>query len=196
MIASIISGSRIAYSQLIEKYSAHSKLLANAILKTQPLKNNGYAFDDLVSIALYSVVIALKYYDIETGNQFYPYWKEIAKKEIYDFINKNSYSGEARIFSNYLPLSDACAPEGHISFEELVPSNDGYTLSEFISYDETSNRISEIAKTFSETDRKILYMLIIGCEIKDIKDRLNISASKIYQSLRRIKRKIKLNIDK
>ena len=192
----IISGERSAYQILLVKYEKYAKILSHTFLSAFPKKHLGFSFEDLVNIALNAVVLALQNYNPEYGAPFYPYWKEVASKEMAHFIEDNSYHSGAKMFAGALSLDSFIDnSEKDTTIGDIVSSKDGDIRGELY-LDDTSFMISEIIKKYSEEDQKILYLYVIGYSYEEISHNLNVPVTRIYSSMRRIRSSIKKTLSK
>ena len=197
LIGIIISGDKLALNALIEKYKGHARSLSKTIKDTTFKRNCGFAFEDIYIVALNAVMIAIQNFHPEKGSFFFSYWKEVATREVYKFIQANSYYGDARVFGLSISLDEIIGDdENSATYGEVLASKDYYSHQD-INLDDTSYQISEIAsKEFTSLERQILYLHIIGYLPKEIAKKLNIDIESVYKAIRRVKRVIKKKLNK
>ena len=181
---------------LLFKYGSYARILTSSFLSTFSKKNPGFTFDDVVNIALNAVVLALQNYNPEYGTPFYPYWKEVASREINHFVEDNSYYSGAKMFAGAISLDTLIdMHDKETTLGELVASKDCDARDE-LNLDDTSFMISNIIKKYSKEEQQILYQYVIGYSYEEISNNLNIPVKRIYSSMRRIRSSIKKTLSK
>ncbi len=180
---------------LLSKYEKHARILTSLFLNNFTKKSIGVTEEDLVYVALNSVVLGLQNFNPDFGTPFYSYWKEIASRELIRFVNENSYLAGAKMFSGAISLDELIDKHGDTSVGDILSSKDD-DFKEDLYLDDTSFEISEIIKAFPKEEQKALYLYAIGYTYNEICSTLNIPIKKVYAIMRKIRYSVKKKISK
>lgn len=186
LILKIKSGDSIAEKSFYQRYSIYSYKVASDYYKMNHA--SGITFKEFYSVALASIFLALKDFDLNR-NKFYPYWLSISKKQIMNYIRENSYLFGGRMFSG-ISLNDLVNENSNTKLEETVTD---------LSLCEDDNRnFSDVKKSLIEnfnadfTDEEFLIMekLYIGKTNQEIANDLGCTIDHIYYLRKSIKEKL------
>ena len=165
---------------LIRKYKYYAKGLAFSLCDQYE-----YAFllrDDLISIGLEQVLVALKYYD--WSSPFYPYWLTIADREMKRHIERS--------FKHLYSVS-----------LDMEVTDSGQTLHDIVSDDNESDDTISLYDTFmdianskktdlSAIERYVVVHYLLGYSVQEIAKLTNCSRSRIYTHYRNAIQKIRV----
>ena len=153
---------------MIKKYKYYSKGLVSELSNAYE-----YAFllkDDLISIGLEQVLVALKYYD--NKGTFFPYWQKIASREMKKLIEKSF------VHLSNVSLDTEMTENGMTLHEVIVEDkNEGTNVS---LYDSFMEIIKNKENKLSEEERFVLTHYLLGYSVNELAELCNCSKSKIY----------------
>ncbi len=136
------AGSEAASMAFYARYNEHAWKIAKAFFKCH--SNHGIAVNEFYTVAFEATYIALRQYKNIRG-RFYPYWNVTAMHDMVDYLNENSYVGEAK-------------PLGGVSLDSVCYINNERQIFHDVigSEDDESNELSEVVRHFIVDDNKVL----------------------------------------
>lgn len=175
LVVQISLGDHLCFLELYSRYDKHAYKLCNEYMFT--FVKDGITLSDLLSVALSSIVKALKKYQPGKG-LFFTYWKQVATHDIQDYAHKYSYNIGGKMF-NGLSLSDnVILTKSEKGYKEVGKmdhySEDKFLTEEFYSY------VS--SKLFNKEKKalKVLRLLIYGYTVNEISKKCNMNIKSTY----------------
>ena len=174
------SGDDDAEKELVDRYHIHAKIVVGDLYH-QFCKSCRIEFEDMMSISLYCLFIALTKY--KEGTNFYPYWKKITRNELYFYIKSN------QIMYLYGQDSSMCVP---FEEERVFASSDKIDKkSELFGLVEDIKRVLEIdIYKFTDVDKQIMYLYLEGYSVDEISNIAQIKTYSVRRRLKKMKEKI------
>ena len=148
----------------------------------------GISFEEIYLAALESITKAVKTYDEQKKFRFYSYWKGVAVKSIFAYIQLNSYKAGAKAFV------------GAFSFDEYVGNQDGVTYGEIVGLDdermsrdiiisESSKKIEEFYKSLSPSNKKVFVLLLRDFDREEMAIVLGYDKKILYNRIATLRKK-------
>lgn len=173
-----------AENMLFSRYKRHILYLANKILRQSHYC--GIEVDDLISIGICSIILALENYDPKKS-LFYSFWVLICEREMRRLVGKNcNYS------QNY--LNDALSfdygyGEDEFTILDCVEDSRERIVNNLIFEEEIDNYQNELSKLYKPNDVKIKMLQMYGFAYKDIAIMCNCKESHVLHVLRKEKKR-------
>ena len=172
-----------AETEFIERYRKYSVGLACSLLEDFGNVSTSEK-DDLVSIGLFSLFVALEKFRGD-GNKFYPYWRRIATNRMMDDIKANSFSYMVRETNRRRPFvrydDDATMAMG---FESSGINEDEEFLKEDLITTLTNLKISS-------REQSMFLLYVAGYSLNELALLFDTTYSKARRQIEAIKAKLK-----
>ena len=179
LIDRIQNGDEVAKNTLLIKYTYYAKSLAHDL--SCYFEHANLLVDDLVSIGLEQVIIALKYYD--GVNSFYPYWYTITEREMKKLLKRS--------FKHLTSISlDTTVSDGGLSLHDVMTSEIEHTKSTSL-YDTFIDIVEDRSNDFSKDERFVINQYLLGYSILEIAEMMKCSRSRVYYTYRNAVNKIR-----
>lgn len=174
-----------AFYSLVQQYSIFSRKLAIEYYHLN--KGSGVSVDELQSVCMNAIYIAVQHYQDKEEHKFYPYWKQIAQREMVRYLNENSYSYRASTFSGIVSLD---AGEDDLLFAEAfsLPEEE-YKTQAII--DDVRDAINENKACLNEKELCVIKYMLDGYSQKEVSILMSISKAQVcglyHSSLEKLK---------
>ena len=119
----------------------------------------GISFEEIYLAAFESLIKAVKTYDDSKKFRFYSYWKGVAIKSIFAYIQLNSYKAGAKAFAGAFSFDEYVGNQEGLTYGEIVGLNDE-KMSRDIIISESSKKIEEFYKTLSPYNKRLFLLLL------------------------------------
>ncbi|MDY4848973.1 MAG: hypothetical protein SO176_01760 [Bacilli bacterium] len=156
-------------------------------------KDTGLEADDFFLSALNAIYIALDAFDVKKYDNFYPFWYEVAKHEIFHIIRENAYQYGGKAFSGV--SLNGIAPENSLRLSETVGSVDE-NIKSISLIDEVKEIIFNPKYKFSDKEQKIISLYLQGYDLKEISRLFKTGSHNVYYTFNNIVKKVKEILDK
>lgn len=167
-----------AQEVLVKRYRIYSVALARELHEAH--KGSSKAeFQDLVSIGIISLDIAVKSFDTSSPTRvLYPYWKTIATNEMMEYIMQYSYykNGELKIVSS--PFFDFVDAQN----AKFSSANEGLLYSELIDF------LADPKYYISKRDQEIFSLYIAGLSFSELAKKYSLSYNTVKKIVNRIRK--------
>lgn len=176
-------GDEDAKSELVRRFKISSKRIARIMFEQYPDLN--LEFDELVSICIYSLAIALNNYNFDSG--FYGYWKAISEHEMIKYIK------DILMNLNFASHTDNSCFNDEEQLMEFSDSDcTANTVQLQMIFEEIESIFASPNYKFSETDKKVYLMVVkYGFSINEVSENLNIGYHTVRNKLVRTRNKLK-----
>lgn len=191
LVVQISLGNHLCFLELYSRYEKHAYKLCNEYMFV--FVKDGLMLNDLISVALSSLVKSLKKYQPSKG-LFFTFWKKIATHDLQDFATKYSYNIGGKMF-NGLSLSDSVISTRRDDLYIELGTIDTYNEDRFLT-EEFYQYVSQKVLGKDKKALKILKLLIYGYSVNEISIKTKISIKSIYYHISSLKKLYKLFISK
>ena len=188
LISKIKSGDDGSMNLLLLKYEAFSKTITSSYLDTMP-KNSGISCEEIYQVCLSAVFSAANSYDKTKNTQFYSYWKGIALRNVFAYVQENSYKFKGKVFAGDVSLDEEVyGGEKANTYGDILGLNDDKMSSTLI-MEENKEIIKSFNKTLPKDEKKIFHLLLEDFDRDEIAVALNLEKAKLYNKVTRIRKK-------
>ena len=154
-----------AHDELYNRYKKYFDILtANNFTRT---KGSGVTYEDVYSVAVGTLQIAISKFDTSKGTSFLQYWKTIANHEINELFKNESYQGRAKTFDG-ISLDDY-SQNGYYKNEEIYGCNDSSTA---LDLEDVRILIEKEEIELTPREKQILIMTMDGLDLEEISSKL------------------------
>ena len=174
-------GDETAESILVYRYRGFSFILARAMYESYGAKFY-LDVDDLSSIALFSLFVAIDKFDGK--KPFYPYWKKVAQHQMMKHINDaSSFYKNILLASTDGYLTNGSPIVTAFSSDNSFEKNDLYErVTEYLSRPDTK---------VSEDELNVFLLYLDGYSIPEMVELTGFNYSKVRRTLNKIRKKLK-----
>ena len=170
----IAQGNHEAYLRLKKRYSRYADCLVRDIL--DQYQGTGISYGDLASLCDNRFSNIVKKYDPQRCS-FFTYWKEMNEQAIMDYLNENSYLGNAKTFRGFIHLDD------ELDERRIVDDQIRETDKAFLSLKarkELQRLMHKNKEVFKTQDFAVLNLVLDGYSIAELEHAGLLSRSSLY----------------
>ena len=148
----------------------------------------GISFEEIYLAALESLIKAVKTYDESKKFRFYSYWKGVAIKSIFSYIQLNSYKAGAKAFAGAFSFDEYVNNQEGMTYGEIVGANDE-KMSRDILISESSKKIEEFYNTLSPLNKKVFLLLLRDFDREEMAIVLGYDKRSLYNRITLLRKK-------
>ena len=148
----------------------------------------GISFEEIYLAALESITKAVKTYDDQKKFRFYSYWKGVAVKSIFAYIQLNSYKAGAKAFVGAFSFDEYVTDEKGLTYGEIVGLNDE-KMSRDIIINESSKKIEEFYETLNPENKKVFVLLLRDFDREEMAIVLGYDKGALYNRITSLRKK-------
>jgi len=178
------SNDNSATNELVKRYKLQTKKMVCSLLMLN--YGSGISYDELEAVGLqsiFTVVTAIK----SNSTSFLSYWKVVARREMINYIDQNSYHVGAKLFSG-VSLNDSSPLEDGLSNSEIYGKKDDEKEKIF---KKEILSILETNKKFTKTEKKIITLFLENYTFKEISKMTGRCLSDVYINFNKSAKKLK-----
>ena len=181
----IAQGNHEALLKLKKRYARSIVSLSYDLL--DKFQNSGLIPSEVISVCEDYFDFVICKYDPQLSS-FYFFWKEITTNYAMDYIEENSYKGDAKMFKGLFSLDDKF-DDGHL-YSDVISESDEETFKRKIKR-ELNNFIERFSNMFTKEEIILLSLTLDGYTLGEIEKIKFMSHSKIHLTFKSAIRKIR-----
>lgn len=181
-----------ALELIINKYQPIIKYIANKKLKIA--SNLGMDISDLYQEGLIGLLEAIRDFKDTKKVSFYTFASLCIERQMNTSLTKHNRKRD-QILNNAISLDKKIVDSEKTLLEIVEPINNITALNDIIALESETELYTNIKNELSEFEKKVFDLKINNYSCDEIASKLNVTSKKIYSAMRRIKDKIKKQIN-